>query len=242
MILFAAVLLAAAGCVPPGPYYMDDEEAGPTVFEDVAEAEQIALYIEDDVLMNRFTFKRVFYDMTLIRGAFGREIEAVSSIRFRPPCKDGRVTVVFDKETFPTVLDGGYEHWTELNDRYLPYDVKTVKSLRKVYLYFDGLIDYRALAAKYAELPNVESAACVMHIGDGPNVYARRTDTGIDYLFRDAWERCSTGCEKNVFYYFVCENDDAVYVGYWDPDERKLPPGWWVMARKCLPEEIRDQF
>ena len=212
------------------------------MFDDVGEAEQIALYLDDDVLLDRYLLKRVFFDMTLIRGAFGREIEAVNAIRFSPPCKEGRITIVFEEEIFEEVLQGRYEHWTELNDRYLPYDVKTVRSLSKIYLYFDGLLDYRALAAEYARLPHIRSASCVKPVGDGPNIYVRRTDDGIDYLFRDAWERCSTGCLKNVFYYFVCENDDAVFVGFWDPEERSRPPEWWVTARKCLPEELRDGF
>ncbi len=243
LILLLIMLLPLTGCVPlPETYDLGEYEGDVSIFDDVEEAEQIALYLDDDVVLNRFLLKRVFYDITLIRGAFGREIEAVVYIRFKPPCKDGRIMIVFDEETFPTVLAGEYVEWTELNDRYLPYDVKTVNKLRKVYLYFDGLLDYRALAGRYAELTNVTSATCVGPVGDSPNIYSRRTDTGIDYLFRDAWGTCSAGCLSNEFYYFVCENDDAVYVGHWNPQERTKPPEWWPTAKKCLPKELREQF
>jgi hypothetical protein len=243
-VLLTTMLLAPAGCVPPESYYQEgQEELGQvSVFEDVEEAEQIALYLDDDVLLDRFLLKRVFYDMTLIRGAFGGEIEALLNIRFRPPCKDGRIMIVFDEAIYDTVLAGEYEDWTELNDRYLPYDVKTVDRLRKVYLYFDGLLDYRTLAGRYAALPHVTSAECVEPAGDSANIYARRTDTGIDYLFRAAWGACPSGCTNNEFYYFVCENDDAIFVGYWNPGESAGPPEWWPAARKCLPEKLREQF
>ena len=111
-----------------------------------------------------------------------------------------------------------------------------------MFLYFDGLLDFRALARKYAGLPHVLSASCVTHVGDAANIYPRRTDTGIDYLFRDAWKDCSTGCAGNEFHYFVCENDDAVYVGSWNPGEGKTPPEWWAAAKKCLPENLRERF
>jgi hypothetical protein len=234
-------IISSQGCVPPEYYYEDDSEEI-TVFEDIEEAEQIALYLDDSVTLNRFLLKRVFFDITLIRGAFGNEAEALETIKFNPPCKNGRIMIVFDREIYPTVLEGEYKDWDELNGRYQPYDVKTIDRLRKIYLYFDGPLNYRALAAKYAELPHIESASCVGHVGDSPNIYPRRTDTGIDYLFRDAWGTCSAGCTNNEFYYFVCENDDAVYIGRWNPEKRLKPPEWWSAARKCLPEELRERF
>jgi hypothetical protein len=240
-ILLLVLLLSCAGCLTPPAYNMDEQDEV-SVFDDIEEAEQIALYLDDDVLLDRFLLKRVFYDITLIRGAFGDEIESVGSIRYKPPCKDGRIMIVFESAIYDTVIAGKYEDWTELNNRYLPYDVKTVDRLRKVYLYFDGLLDFRALADRYAGLPHVESASCIPPIGDSPNIYPRRTDTGIDYLFRDAWGACSTGCDNNEFFYFVCENDDAVFIGAWNPKERLNPPAWWLAARKCLPEELREQF
>lgn len=240
-ILLPALLLVTSGCVPPQKYATDDYDEV-TVFEEIEEAEQIALYLDDDVVLDRFLLKRVFYDMTLIRGAFSKEIEVVQNLQFKAPCKDGRVMIVFDKEIYDSVTAGDYEEWTELNDRYLPYDVKTVDKLQKVYLYFDGLLDYRSLAGKYARLPHVISAECVGHVGDSSNIYPRRTDAGIDYLFRDAWGTCSTGCSSNEFYYFICEKDDAVYVGHWNPQQRVKPPEWWPAARKCLPEELRKRF
>ena len=184
-ILLSALILTPAGCVPPQQYNPDEYEKV-SVFDFIDEAEQISLYLDDDVLLNRFLLKRVFYDITLIRGAFGRDIEALDNIRFKPPCKDGRIIIVFEDEIYQKVLAGKYEEWTELNNRYQPYDVKTVDKLRKVYLYFDGLLDYRALAGRYAELPDIASASCVEHISDSANIYPRRTDTGIDYLFSDA--------------------------------------------------------
>jgi hypothetical protein len=242
LILLLIMYLSPTGCIPPGTYDTGENDEDAPIFDDIEEAEQIALYLDDDVILNRFLLKRVFYDITLIRGAFGMEIETVEYIRFKPPCKDGRIMIVFDEEIFATVLAGEYMDWNELNDRYLPYDVKTVNRLKKVYLYFDGLLDYRALAARYGELPNVTSATCVGSVVDSPNIYPRRTDTGIDYLFRDAWGTCSTGCSNNEFYYFVCENDDAVYIGHWNPKERTRPPEWWPMAKKCLSKELREQF
>lgn len=240
-ILSFITLFSLAGCLTPPDYDAGEYEKA-TVFEDIEEAEQISLYMDDDVLLNRFLLKRTFYDITLIRGAFGKEIEAINNIRFKPPCKDGRIMIVFEAEAYKRVIAGEYEDWTELNHRYQPYDVKTVDRLRKIYLYFDGLLDLIALAKKYAELPHVESALCVGHVGDSPNIYPRRTDTGIDYLFREAWGTCSTGCSSNEFYYFVCENDDAVFVGAWNPEDRAKQPEWWPAARKCLPEELRKQF
>jgi hypothetical protein len=241
IILLSSLAAGAGGCLQPPQYYADEVEE-PTVFMNIQEAEQIALYLEDDVILNRFMLKRVFYDITLIRGAFGKDIPALDEIRFRPPCKDGRVVITFDAETYPEVIAGKYTDWNEINDRYQPYDVRAIDELRKIYLFFDGLIDLRALASRYAELPGVSSAECVGHLTDSPNIYPRRTDTGIDYLFRDAWSSCSTGCKNNEFFYFVCENDDAVYVGSWNPGDRSNPPDWWQSARKCLPAELRERF
>lgn len=240
-----AVLIAAAaaagGCVqriepPPAG------EPEPQIFLDIEEAELIALYLGDGVRLDRFLMKRVFYDLSLIRGAFRDLVEAVDYITFRPPCTSDAVAVRFENAAYTRAATGSYDPWRELNDLYGPVSRQNESDLRTVILYFDGRYDYRALAAEYAELPGVIEAICVMPIGDSPNIYARRTTAGITYLFRDAWGECAAGCEYNEFYYFICESDDAVYVGSWNPDGPGDPPRWWSEARLNLPPGLIERF
>ena len=240
--LAAAMLVLSAGCFvarePPAP----EPESEVMVFLDIEEAEQIALYLDDGVRLDRFLMKRVFYDISLIRGAFRDWVEAVDYITFHPPCTGDAVAIRFDDESYARAVAGSYEPWRELNDRYGPVSMQNEDDLRTVIVFFDGFYNHRALAGEYARLPGVIEAVCVPPIGDSQNIPARRTDTGITYLFRDAWGECTAGCENNEFYYFVCENDDAVYIGSWNPAERASPPEWWTEARKNLPPETAGRF
>jgi hypothetical protein len=235
-------ILPLAGCVPPEKYAYERPEEELHVLDVVDEAEELALYLGDDIIPSGILMKRVFYDLSLIRGAFAGSVEAVGRVRFRPPCSGGRIMIVFDETSFASLKEGTYVAWSGLNDRYNPFEIKTVDRLRKVYLYFDGLYNLGALAGKYSGLEGVTSASCVPPEGDGPNIYARRTASGIDYLFRDAWSECSTGCSSNEFYFFICEGDDALFLGGWNPGESANPPEWWGRAEKCLPSDLADRF
>lgn len=236
---FAFLLSALVSCEPLPPIGFD-EGAGedsrlPFVFHDIAEAEQIALYLDEEPRMNRFLMKRVFYDLSLIRGAFGDRIEEVRTITFVPPCSGRSILLYFEDVVFDSVVAGEYLSWTPLNDFYRPVAKRTDDRLDRVYLYFEEQYDFEALASEYSGLPGVIEARCIAPIGDYPNVYARRTEYGITYLFREAWEDCPAGCKRNRFHYFICENDDAILVGTWDPEEGP-PPDWWVEAARNLPE------
>jgi hypothetical protein len=242
----AATALLAGGCLlPPGgqPEQPEPErEPQPQIFLDIEEAEQVALYLDDDVRLDRFLMKRVFYDISLIRGAFRDWVEAVDYVYFHPPCTSDAVAIRFEERSYALVSSGSYEEWDQLNALYGPVSRQDEDDLRTVILFFDGLYDYRALAKEYSKLSGVLEATCILPVEDSPNIYARLATGGITYLFRDAWEGCETGCENNVFYYFVCENDDAVYVGSWDPDQRMYPPEWWDEARLNLPPGLADRF
>jgi hypothetical protein len=237
-----AVMLMAQGCLPPPGEPASAPEPELRVFLDIEEAEQIALYLDEGVRLDRFLMKRVFYDISLIRGAFRDWIEAVDYVFFHPPCTDEAVAVRFGSNTYALAASDSFKAWSELNDRYGPVSRQNEDDLRTVILFFDGLYDYRALAAEYAKVAGVAEATCIPPSEDSPNIYARRTDSGITYLFRDAWGDCATLCEGNEFFYFICENDDAVYVGSWNPDERVHPPDWWEEARLNLPPEIAGRF
>lgn len=234
--------LASTGCFPPAEQPSAQPEPQAQIFLDIDEAEQIALYLDDGVRLDRFLMKRVFYDVSLIRGAFRDWIEALDYISFHPPCTSDAVAVRFDDVSYAEAVSGTYGHWRELNDRYGPVSRQNEGDLLTVILFFDGLYDLRALAEEYARLPGVVEATCILTIGDSPNIYPRRTENGITYLFRDAWGSCKAQCENNEFYYFTCENDDAVYIGSWNPAERTRPPEWWDEARLNLPPELAGRF
>lgn len=242
LIATAAAALLAGGCTQPseGPDPAPQQEE--RIFLDIEEAELIALYLDDGVRLDRFLMKRVFYDLSLIRGAFRDAVEAVDIVFYRPPCVEDAVAIRFSEETYPLAASGAYEPWRELNDRYGPVSRQNEEDLRTVILFFDGLYDYRSLAAEYAALPGVLETMCIIPLEDAPNIYPRRTDGGITYLFRDAWGDCGAICEGSEFFYFVCENDDAVYVGSWNPDEGGPPPRWWDEARLNLPPALAERF
>ena len=240
--IVAAAALGLAGCLERPAYAPPAPAREELIFLDIEEAEQLALYLDEEVRFDRSLMKRVFFDLSLIRGAFGGSIAAVNRIAFRPPCAGDGIAIRFDAETFELIAAGRYEAWRELNERYGAVSLEMQRNLRAAIILFEGLLDYRALAAAYAALPGALEAACLPLIGDGPNIYPRRTDTGIAYLFRDAWGDCADVCERNEFFYFVCENDDAVFVGHWNPLQADGPPAWWDEARGNLPSELAHTF
>jgi hypothetical protein len=207
------------------------------IFDEIEEAEQIAAYLSDGIEVDRTVMKNVFFDLSLIRGAFGGSVKAINYIYFRPPCTGSGIILQCSEEMFEQVNRGRYSAWDELNARWGATHISLEQGPKVIIVDFYGRYDLLKIAALYEELPGVETASCRLQIGDYPNIYVRETENGMLYLFRDAWGDCPSGCTHEEFYYFVCENDDAIYVGRWNPEERSTPPDWWAEAVGTTAEE-----
>jgi len=197
------------------------------------EAELAALCLSGELVAPDDLYNQILSDLTAIRATFGDTFEMIDQIRFLTPWVAGCVMIGFDDTTFQQIRDEQYHAWDELNEQYQLIDMDTIPIGHggAVLLSFMGRLNPWRLAELYSVLPGVWSTSPNFIRGDWSNVYARRTQDGITYLFRQGWGDCPSGCIYSEYWYFKFEGDQPVFVGHWAPHEDPNEPNWWEEAR-----------
>jgi len=197
------------------------------------EAELIALCLSGQLVAPDDLYERVLADLTSIRGIFGDSLPSITQITFWPHWVPGCLLMGFDDSIVVKIRQGEYHAWDELNEQYgiESIDTSMIFVMGFVRLNFTGRLHPRRLQELYAVLPGIWSVSPNGIIGDGSNVYARETTSGMTYLFRNGWGDCPSGCIENEFWYFSCEGPQSEFVGYWPAYEGVPPPDWWEEAR-----------
>ncbi len=205
------------------------------------EAELITLCLSGNLVAPDDLYNQALEDLVAIRSTFGAEFESIKHITFRTPWIVGSLIVGFNDATAQKVANGEYYAWDEPNKKYqvTKIDKGLVGSIGSVVLHFKGRLHPRRLAKLYAVLPGVRYAQPNVRIGDSPTIYPRKIESGITYLFRAAWGDCPSGCINSVYWYFVVEGDQPVFIGHWTPNEESQKPDWWDEANQNI-EQYRE--
>jgi hypothetical protein len=197
------------------------------------EAELIALCLSGQLVAPDDLYAQVLTDLASIRSAFGESLDSVVQITFWPHWVPGCLVIGFDDTTVAKIRAGEYHDWDDLNEQYglESLDTSMISWLGFVRLDFIGRLHPYRLREVYAALPGVRAASPNGIRGDGPNVYARETTSGMTYLFRKGWNDCPSGCIDNAYWYFVFQAGQPQLVGCWPEYDGSPQPSWWEEAR-----------
>jgi len=197
------------------------------------EAELIALCLSGKIVAPDNLYEQVLRDLAVIRSTWGDSIQNVDRIRFWTSWVPSCLILGFDDTTTQQLLDGVYDAWDDLNERYELTSMDTTHLARDgfVVLYFVGRLHSWRLAESYQDLPGVWAASPNYLPGDWSNVYARQTLTGMGYLFRRGWGDCPSGCLYSEYWYFRVGDNWPTFVGHWVPHEDPNVPDWWEEAK-----------
>jgi hypothetical protein len=200
------------------------------------EAELMAICLSGELIAPDSLYEQIVTDLEAIRSQFGDSIEMVNKIKFMPTWwMPNCLLINFDDTTGEKILLGEYDAWDELNLMYKVTQIKTRPVIPGfgclVSLSFEGRFHPCHLAEQYRVLPGVMFAEPNGIEGDGSNVYARQIGNDITYLFRLAYGDCPAGCISSEFWYFVFNQGEPEYLGYFKL-RRDPEPEWWEEAEQ----------
>jgi hypothetical protein len=196
------------------------------------EASLIALCLSGELEAPEFLSNEVLIELATIRSIFGDDYP-ITRLEFMPPWVVGCLIVVFDDTTAEKVANGEYQAWDQLNHWCQVTKINIYEEPRHnfVKLNYEKLMHPNRLGELYQNLPGVIHSHANYLEGDWPNVYPRKMDGTMTYLFRYAWGDCPAGCIYNEYWYFIFEGDRPLYVGHWVPYYGPELPKWWEEAK-----------
>jgi hypothetical protein len=194
------------------------------------EAELISLCLSGELEPPERLSQRVLNELAAIRSTYGDDFDPITSLEFIPPWLVSCLIVGLDSSSAEQFVEGKYNAWDGLNEKYHVTRINISNiSLGAVTLYFERTLHPRRLAEEYRILPGVSYAEPNGLIGDFPNVYPRKANGHLTYLFRYAQGDCPSGCIYSEYWYFVFSGNLPVFVGHWIPYEEPQPD-WWDEA------------
>jgi hypothetical protein len=197
------------------------------------EAEEMALWLADSLVAPRDLYELLDGQTSSIRCRFKEAVPEIRGIYFQAPWQAGTLVLGLDQDARQRIREGRYDDLDSLNAVFGAADLDTaafpVLSIARLTTY--GRLHPRHLAAAYARVSSVVSAAVVSFVGTSPpqildNLIPWRTGTGMGYLFcRIPHPECLSDPPAR-YWYFECSNDSCSYRGDWVPAEQ-APPVWW---------------
>jgi hypothetical protein len=228
ILVLAAIVLWSSGC--------SDEVVRPKLPQGTSEEAMVmALYLSGELRPPYELTLTVERDLEQIRSGFAAEYPAVDTLFFRPQWLPSRISVRFDEVTAQKVIDGDYQGWDTLNRRLRVTDIELDHPYAggvTAVLLFQELLNTQRLQKMYERLPGVvHTGFFIGNWNPYPNVFPRITETGMSYLFLDAWGDCVAGCIHLEYWYFVSDGDAPVFVGTWNRYGGSPEPDWWPEAK-----------
>ncbi len=225
IVLFMSGLISCSNN-PAGPSPPDIPAPVPRGDED---AELMALCLSGEMTAPEDLYSIIARDLGAIREEYGPSEPIVNQLTFRTPWVVSCVVLVFDTVTDISIRNGTYHAWDELNQTFGLTHFELSSLSHMAVLYFEGRLHPRRLAELYDKLPGVRADPNGI-LGDGPNIYPRKTDSGMSYLFRAAWGDCLSGCIHSEYWYFECTGSrKPAFIGHSDPG-RGPKPVWLLIA------------
>lgn len=237
ILLAASVGILAAGCSdsPTGI------ASGPVPPTPEQEAQLAALGLSGNLHPPGEVVARIRLDLAIIREGFGAHIPQLGQIYYESPWVPGSVHIMLDDQAVHGVRTNTYHAWDANNAWFhvVRIDTTLIRH-RYVVLGSRDMIHAKRMAESYEGLDGVtETAANGADAGDGSRVYLRRTDSGYEYLFRNAWGDCLAGCTSAEYWLFRSTADDLEFRGYWSTESADEAPSWWGDAQAMM-EAYRD--
>lgn len=241
LLVAASLLLIACGNdaqtaqIDCGEDLASDAELAQTPRND-SNLEQLALVVTDAVVAAERDYERVVGDVTGIR-----EMRPdLSDVDFRPTLGQGLILRA-DQGTIAAMQAGYYDAWNCLNDRFglgeMSFGTDITGTPDRVRLAFEGIYRISALAERYGELPNIESASEELLLGDGSTICATRGDADWHYVVDEGSGDCPAGCIHHDYSYFVTSVDGTVTPsGSWAIRSGDPTPAWvtsYVTPQAC---------
>ncbi len=201
------------------------------------DADVMALCLSGELTAPDDLYDQLDRDLQFLRSTYGGTVPKINQISFRPPWVVSCLLIAFTDASAVLVSQGTYHAWDQLNERYhlKNIDAQSIATSKMAVLNFDGRLHPRRLAELYKGLPGVLYAEPNGVIGDGPNIYPRKTELGISYLLRDAWGDCPAGCMHAELWYFSRRLvlTPPALIGQWLSVPGAGPvPLWFAEARK----------
>ncbi|MEW5874264.1 MAG: hypothetical protein AB1752_03675 [Candidatus Zixiibacteriota bacterium] len=200
------------------------------------EAENIALLLSGHLCAPRDLYEQVRSDLAAIRESWGDTMPRVSTIRHHGFFIPGTLSLGVTPETLNQIQNGVYTAWDSLNQRFRLRETDISGYALVVHLTFEARVHWDTLSVAYADLPGLRWVEPQSYGGDWPELYVRRVDRGIGYLFSDAWGDCYAGCAYSHYWYYRVQGRCIEYVGNWFP-QAEMPepePTWWEEASKSI--------
>lgn len=170
------------------------------------EAELQAIHLDGTFVASQATYDRIVADM----GA-SPSIDSMPIERYNEANMDGFAFVVYAKnaDTLADMESGAYTAWNCLNNYYGPTTFVITPPLiidpsHMIELHVKGIYNLPLLAGLYQSLPGV--AGVNPYLGgppwDGPSMCTTRNGDAYQYLVRDAYGDCLSGCFGLDYYCF----------------------------------------
>ena len=197
------------------------------------EAEEMALWLSDRLVAPEHLYQTILYQLAAIRAEYGDSIPQLKEISFRAKWAIGELLMTLTVEARELVRIGKYHDLDFINERLKLEKMDTTSFRRnrsRARLMFEGRLHPEYLVDLYVPVASVERAQPNFIYGDGSTIYPSFSETGITYLFREAWGDCPAGCVYSRFWCFKTKGLDIEYIGYWNPDS-ETEPDWWGKCR-----------
>jgi hypothetical protein len=235
LLLLISMMLLASGCERSvSPRKGSQINLGPYIWEilksprENKEAEEIALCLSDKLVAPENLYRTVLNHLTVIRAEYGDSIPQLKEITLRPNWVIGELLIMLTLEAREEVRRGEYHDLDFLNAhlKLAQMDTSSLGFVGYVRLIFEARLHPVHLMDLYNPVASIRYAQPNYWYGDRSNIYTSFSETGITYLFREAWGDCPSGCIYERFWCFEATHSGISYIGSWDP-ALESEPDWW---------------
>lgn len=243
------VALALSSCerhsIEPGPPPTLEELIAQTPREN-REAEEMALWLSDDLVAPEGLYLKLLGKLELLRKQWNEDYPHVDSIEFIFPQVPSSLLMTLTVDGVEKLRAGTLYQLDSLNRifrlvtldsviRILPDSTQMFNWLT---LTFKGALNPSKLSEYYVTVPGIEAVSPNGYGGDWSNIYPVVVGGRVNFLLRRAWGGCPVGCMSSEFVYFLDEGDKYSVMGDCI-DEETGRQCWW---EEVLPTYERYRY
>jgi hypothetical protein len=169
----------------------------------------------------RDLYEQVRDDLDRIRHDWGDVLIQLDSIVYRPPWVPGLLDLQVEESTYDAISGGSYAAWDDLNRQYRLDLVRPdpFSNRSRVTLIFAPRLHPVVLAAEYARLPGVLTAAPQPKSQPRSIVHAVLEEDMRRYTFQHAWGTCTPPCDSVRYWEFHGVGTWVRFAGEWRPGD-----------------------
>ena len=237
LIVVSLMMISCDGITQPEPVdpFADLKQRLAQSPRENEEAELMALWLSDEIVAPETLYVQVHDALTRLRDTFGDSVHCLDSISYRHTHQVSYVSLAMNACAVESIREGTYHHWDSLNTLYRVTSIDTSWFsegwLHLAILRFEGRLNPVILGEYYEQLDGVGFVGLENnYLGDGPNLYPWKTESGFTFLLRNTWDCWPIGCPLGHFWYFREIDQQPVLVGDYLFDSESEWPDWWAEA------------